>query len=227
MGLFLALSGLIGAEPKNVKRALSDFALSHNGGFELKVERSTNDPNIGVITRNGPNTTVMYPDGFLEWNEASRFLSEKLLKPVFSLHIHDGDFWMYVLYQDGKEVGWFNPVPEYWEELPLEEKERWKGDAALIAELIPSLSTGAILNYFSEWNLDEENPTKAYPDDDFTNSDCWQMCDFMKKIGLEYPLGDDGSMHGDTFRFWTKEFRLHQQTTPQPLKSKKPWWRLW
>jgi len=227
MGLFLALSGVIGAEANDVKNALSDFVQSQNGGLDL-AEGSTDDPNIGVITRNGPNTTIMYPDGFCEWDDAARFLSEKLAKLVFSLHIHDGDFWMFVLFRDGKEIGWFNPVPEYWEELPPKDKAKWKGDASLIAELMPSISTDAITKYFAEWDLEDEDTPKAYPDDEFTICDCWQMCDFMKKIGLEYPMGDDGSIHGDTFRIWTKGFRLRKaQSAPPPPEPKKPWWRFW
>ena len=208
MGLFLAISGVIGAEANDVKNALSDFAKSQNGGLELATG-STDDPNIGVITRNGPNTTVMYPDGFCEWDDASKYLSEELGKPVFSLHIHDEDLWMFVLFLRGEEIGWFNPIPEYWEDdLPTEEKEKWKGNASLIAELIPSVTTDTIAKYFVEWDLDNEDPLKAYSDDEFTNCDCWQMCDFMKKIGLEYPIGDDGSIHGDTFRFWTSNLNL-------------------
>jgi hypothetical protein len=205
MGLFLALSGVIGAEATDVKNVLSDFAQSQNSGLEL-AEGSTDAPNIGVISRNGPNTTVVYPYEFFEWDDASKFLSEKLGRPVFSLHIHDEDLWMFILFLNGKEIDWFNPVPEYWEDdLPIEEKERWKGNASLIAELIPSVNIDAIAKYLVEWNLDDEDPKKAYFDDEFTNCDCWQMCDFMKKIGLEYPIGNDGSIRGDTFRFWIKE----------------------
>lgn len=227
MGLFLALSGVIGTETNDVKNALFDFAQGQNGGFQL-AEGTTDGPNIGIITTTGPNTTVMYPDGFCEWDDVSKALSEKLAKPVFSLHIHDGDLWMFVLFRDGQEVGWFNPVPEYWEELPPEEKEKWRGDASLIAELIPSVSPDGITKYFAEWDLEDENPPKVYPDDEFTTCDCWQMCDFMKKIGLEYPMGDDGSINGNTFRFWTKGFRLRKaQATPPPPEPKRPWWRFW
>lgn len=227
MGLFIALSGVIGATSDDVIEALSDFAQSQHGGFEL-AEGTTDDPNIGLITTDGPNTTVMYPDGFCEWDDVSKALSERLAKPVFSLHIHDGALWMFVLFQHGEEVGCFNPVPGYWEELLPEERKRWEGDAALISELIPSVPTEAITKYFVEWDLDDEDPSKAYPDDEFTICDCWQMCDFMKRIGLEYPMGDDGSITGKAFRFWTKGFRLRKaEPDPPTPKPKKPWWKLW
>lgn len=227
MGLFLALSGVIDANAEEVKGALSDFAESHGGGFGL-AQGTTDDPNIGVITRGGPNTTVLYPDGFLEWDDAAKYLSDKLPRPTFSLHIHDGDLWMFVLFRDGREVGRFNPVPDYWEELSPENKDRWKGEPSLISKAVPGVSEEAISEYLVEWDLEDETPARAYPDDEFTMCDCWQMCDFMKRIGLEYPMGDDGSVHGETFRFWTEEFRLGQPQNPSPPpKPKKPWWKLW
>ena len=227
MGLFLSLSGVIDASEKEVHAALSDFARSQSGGFEL-AEGTTDDPNIGVITRGGKNTTVLYPDGFFEWDDASQYISAQLNRPVFSFHIHDGDLWMFILFQNGKEVGQFNPLPEYWEELFTDEKLRWQGDAALIAELVPGVSADAIARYFVEWDPEQEDELRAYPDDDFAICDCWQMCDFMKRIGLEYPMGHDESIVGDTFRFWTSGFALlPSDPRARPPNQKKPWWKLW
>ena len=227
MGLFLAMSGVIGAESNDVKDVLSNFAQSKSGGFEL-AQGTVDAPNIGIITQDGPNTTVMFPDGFCEWDEVSKEISLKLAKPVFSLHIHDGDLWMFVLFQNGKEIGWFNPHPEYWKNLSPEEKEKWKGDATLVAEIIQDISIDSIDKYFVEWDLENADPPKAYPDDKFTFGDCWQMCDFMKKIGLKFPVGDDGTIHGETFLFWMKGFRLRKkQPAPDPPKPKKPWWKFW
>ena len=207
MGLFLGLSGVIGAEPNDIKNVLLNFAQERGGGFEL-AEGTLDDPNIGVITQGGPNTTVIFPDGFCEWDKVSQDLSLKLAKPVFSLHIHDGDLWMFLLFKDGKEIGRFNPIPEYWDELSPEEKETWKGDATLIANLVPGVSKDAIEKYFIEWDLEDENPPKAYPDDEYTIGNCWQMCDFMKKIGLEFPEGNGGTILSETFLLWMKGFRL-------------------
>lgn len=62
---------------------------------------------------------------------------------------------MFILSREGKEVGWFNPIPEYWEELSEDAKGKWKGDAVVIADPIPTVSEDAIANYFVEWGLDE------------------------------------------------------------------------
>jgi hypothetical protein len=57
-----------------------------------------------------------------------------------------------------------------------------------------------IRNYFVEWTKEiEENQQKAYPDDRFPYGADWQMTDFMKRIGLKFPVGDNGSVDGKTF----------------------------
>ncbi|MBN1764645.1 MAG: hypothetical protein JW860_05255 [Sedimentisphaerales bacterium] len=202
MGLFLALSGVIGAASSEVQEALADFARVRSGRFEL-APGATDDPAIGVITVEGANTSVLYPAGFCEWDDASRHISRQLYKPVFSLHIHDDDLWMYVLFNNGQVAGCFNPVPQYWQELDPREKAVWKGDPEQVAHLVPGLSPDRIANYYVEWNLENTQDVKAYPEDEFTMGDCWQMCDFMNKIGLVFPLADDGAPLGRTFRFFS------------------------
>ena len=223
----MALSGVIDAPRLDVQNALTAFAQGCSGGLEL-AQGSTENPNIGVITKTGGNTTVLYPNGFCEWDDASKHISSRLGKVVFSLHIHDGDLWMFLLFQKGEEIGRFNPVPGYWEEVTPEDKAKWTGDAGLISGLIPSVPPDAIAKYFVEWDQEQAEEVKAYPDDKFAMGDCWQMCDFMEKVGLEYPMGSDGSIRGDTFRFWTKEFRIRKErpSTPPPQQP-KPWWKFW
>ena len=223
----MALSGVVDAPRLDVQNALTEFAQGRSGGLEL-AQGSTDNPNIGVITKTGKNTTVLYPDGFCEWDDASKHISSRLGKLVFSLHIHDGDLWMFLLFQNDEEIGRFNPIPGYWEEMTPEDKTKWTGDARQISGLLPSVSPDAIAKYFVEWDLEQQEESKAYPDDEFAIGDCWQMCDFMKKIGLEYPIGADGSALGDTFRLWTKEFRVRKErpAAPPPQPS-KPWWKFW
>jgi hypothetical protein len=62
------------------------------------------------------NVSVFYPNGFVEWDESSAYISKELKTTVFSFHIHDGDFWMYILYNNGQIIDQFNPIPDYWDE---------------------------------------------------------------------------------------------------------------
>ncbi len=230
MGLFLSLSGVINGSRDEVQRALNEYAQEKSGGFEI-TEGTTDNPDIGVITRDGPNTSIFYPGGFMNWNESSQYLSESLSKPVFSFHIHDGDFWMYILFDKGEEVDWFNPLPEYWGELTTDEKKKWRGNPQVVASIIPDISSDSIAEYLVEWDIRQEQEVKAYPDDKFSRVDCWQMCDFMKEIGLEYPIPDKGPILGDTFKLWTDDCPLEGTYTDNQSKEsgiiKKPWWQFW
>jgi hypothetical protein len=228
MGLFLALSGVMIADSGEVRAALADFAAGRSGGCE-PVKGTTETPNVGIIAQQGQNVTVLYPDGFCEWDDASRHVSRSLNKPVFSFHIHDGDLWMFLLFQNGEEIGFFNPLPEYWAELAPEEKAKWKGDAGLIARILPAVSEQSVSRYFVTWDPGQTEQIKAYSSDRFSIGDCWQMCDFMEKLGLSYPLGDDATILGSTFRLWTRQFRLRQPPPqePRPETKPKPWWRFW
>jgi hypothetical protein len=226
MGLFLALSGVIDANPEQVGHILKDFAISRSGDLEF-AEGNTDQPNIGIITQSEPNTSILYPNHFGEWDDASQYISRTLNKSVFSFHIHDGDLWMFILFQNGIDVARFNPIPEYWAKLDPEEKAKWRGDAAFIARLIPSITPDSITKYFVEWNnLPMENLLRAYSDDEFTIGNCWQMCDFMKRIGLEFPVGAKGEVLGNTFKMWTKKLRIERAVHVKRAPI-KPWWKFW
>ena len=68
--------------PSNtVLEVLSDFA-KQNGGALEPAEGTTDDPNIGVITTVGENTSVLYPSGLLEWDDVSQFPPYEAMRPV-------------------------------------------------------------------------------------------------------------------------------------------------
>ena len=199
MGLFLAASGIVGAESEAVERSIGSFASSHGGSFEPR-SGTTDKPGIAVITQGGPNTTVLYPNGFMGWDELSQHLSKELQVAVFSFHIHDGDLWMFILFDKGNRVAQFNPIPEYWGELDPGEKVSWAGDVQAVCQHVPGLAPDLIKNYFTEWTEEVVGAgRKAYPDDEYGIGTDWQLTDFMRKVGLEYPIAKDGSPHGRTF----------------------------
>jgi hypothetical protein len=109
---------------------------------------------------------------------------------------------MFVLYDKGEQVAQFNPLPEYWDDsISEEERSSWSGDAAIIASRLSGVAPGVISPYLRHWNLENEDPGKAFPEDRFHFHDCWQMCDFMRQLGLRYPLDDNGQILGETFEF--------------------------
>ena len=220
MGMFLSLSGVVGKTQRQVEQSLTNYAKFSGGGLQ-KETLSNNDNNFCVIKEANNNTTVFYPSGYLEWNKSSQFISKELNAPVFSFHIHDGDLWMYILYFNGEIVDQFNPVPDYWDEdISQEEIASWKGNAEMVAKYIPRITRETIQKYLVRWDLDKEGP-KAYDHDQFCCED-WQLIDFMNKIGLSYPLDDNGNPVGSIYKLWTKELQLVSKHT-----TSKKWWKFW
>lgn len=224
MGLFLSLSGVIGCTGPQVADSLQKYTQNAGGGFE-QADLDSDNGNFCVVGETNGNTSVVYPPGFLDWDDASAFLSADLKAPVFSFHIHDGDFWMYVLYVNGEVADRFNPIPDYWEEDRGEEAfSNWKGNPDVVAQYVKSVKRSAIANYLVRWDHDAEEERKAYPGDEFGCED-WQLLDFLRKLELPYPFDDDGEATGKVFRLWTSGLPL--PTVSATIGKQKPWWKFW
>ncbi|HEX2923731.1 MAG TPA: hypothetical protein VHS28_06880 [Chloroflexota bacterium] len=227
MGEFVAVSGVIGASSSEVQAALKGFAEAEGGGSEMLAEGVPyEDPSIGVITLEGANTSVLYPEEFSEFDKASKYLSTSLSKPVFSFHIHDGDLWMYTLFDSGREIDHFNPLPDYWGNVSASEREKWRGDASVVAKVVPGVSVDVVGKYLVAWDVEQMDGAKAYPDDEFAIGDCWQMSDFMRKVGLQIPMDIRGEVLGAVFRF---SGGLYEPAAMLPIteQRQKPWWKFW
>jgi hypothetical protein len=230
MGNFLALSGVIGKTQNEVCASLTNYANSVGGGIQQDNTHNSDNENCCIVEEANGNTTIFCPYGYVEWDDSSEFISRELNATVFSLHIHDSDLWMYLLYNNGKVVDQFNPVPDYWDEnITEEEIESWKGNASVVAKYVSYIKPKDIEKYLVRWDLDEEESTKAYPTDEFTKEE-WQLVDFVTKLKLPYPLDDNGNPKGQTYKFWTEKLRLKPETknlTKKTVKNDKPWWKFW
>ncbi len=238
MGLFLSASGVLSPDGNAVRDAIASYVATTGGMFEPR-SGTTDDRNIGVMQTSESTTTVLYPDGFSDWDDLSKFLSVELKTPVFSFHIHDGDLWMFVAFDNGQEVAWFNPIPEYWKEVDDAERHRWAGNPQAVASLVPGLDTASIERYFVPWGEDVfASEQKSYDDDEFAIGVDWQLTDFMRRLGFVYPLDDTGNPTGETFYLKIRRQRqppgevappIRQPETPSapPTASTKPWWRFW
>ncbi len=212
MGLFISLSGVINKTIEEVQESLHRFASSAQGGFE-ESDVEEDHPNLCVAGQRASHTTVLYPNDFVEWDDASAFLSKDLQTSVFSFHIHDEDLWMFQLFHHGELITRFNPIPDYWQEdLSEAERESWQGNAAAVSSYVPGLQREDIEKYFIRWNWDDtdedEEELKAYPQDEFEYGDCWQLLDFMDKLSLEYPIDEEGKIHGKKYKLWTRQLKL-------------------
>jgi hypothetical protein len=197
------MSGIVAGGKEAVIDALRSFAEENEGSLEAE-DLTTEDDYCLVVSEGVGGVTVLYPGNFFDWDSAAEHLSKRLGMPVFSFHIHDGDLWMYILYENGRVVDQFNPVPDYWAELEDEERRSWQGEATKVAQRIPGLAPEQIARYLVQWGdevFEAAEPKKAYPTDQHYYGDDWQLVDFMSKLGLDYPIDDRGAPHGATFRF--------------------------
>ena len=156
MGLFLAMSGVANSSRAAVEEALRAYAAERGGTLEA-LDSSADPSEALLIAESGSHVTVMYPGEFVQWDEASQYLSRTLGTSVFSLHIHDEDLWMYVLFSKGEQVDQFNPIPNYWQrKMPKSEKQLWAGNApSLSLNIGPAVMPESIGNYLFEWDLDD------------------------------------------------------------------------
>ena len=191
MGQFISMTGAVGSNCDSVRDGITDFLRSG------KSKGRTSKKDRGTIVESVGGVTVLYPESFMCWDECTEHLSSYLAAPAFSFHIHDGDLWMYILFSNGEKADQFNPVPDYWEELSPEDKAQWKGNAQTVADLVPGLSADSIEKYLVQWDWNDPAPQRAYQDDESPAGDCWQLVDFMKKLGLKYPVDDQGNIEGE------------------------------
>ena len=208
MGMFLMFAGIAESNIEEVEAALQKYATEYSGVFMPVAAGAEEDEDVLIIAGlESGHVTISYPDSITDWNEVSQPLSAMLGKPVLSLHIHDSDFWMYVLFVNGEEVDLLNPIPDYWQEDISEDViEAWAGNAATICRSWPGISEAQIANYLIRWNLDDDvdNETKAYPEDEYGHED-WQLFDFMKKVGLVCALDESGNLIGKKYHFKLEE----------------------
>lgn len=219
MGLFLAASGVVDRDGEQTAAGIAAYAASSGGIFEFRANE-TDDSKIGGIQSTTRSTTVLYPRDFLDW-ECSKFLSSTLQTAVFSFHIHDGDLWMFVVFDKGEEVAWFNPVPDYWGNISSKERLQWKGDPERTASLVTGVTPESIQHYLRTWtDVDYNAQHKAYPDDDYFIGEDFQLFDFMRRLKFDFPFDANGEVSGQTFSLTVPDDRLE-------LPRVKPWWKFW
>jgi hypothetical protein len=199
MGLFLAMSSVVGANRAEVEACVAAYTASRNGSLEAASSGLSEDEEARLLEAPA-GVTLVYPNGFTEWDELSAKLSADLKKPVFSFHIHDGDLWMFVLFANGEESLKFNPIPDYWEELEPDERAKWLPTADQVARHVPGVRSERLAPYLVEWPEDGL-AGKAQPEDEFGYID-WQVVDFMRELGFRYP--DPSQGQGVSYRFKVK-----------------------
>ena len=170
MGVFWHVAVLKKQNQVDVQEVLNELAAGENE-FELELDdNAVCECDAGIII--GLNDFCLAFDGL------AKALSEKLEGPVLVCDIYDDDYWDYFLYKEGRELDKFMTVPDCFEELSEEEWERWRGNAALLAQEF-GCSEEAVSKYLRFWNDDEEG-----------GWDAWEVVDFLEAVGFKLPEAD-------------------------------------
>lgn len=239
MGTFLAISAVVGRDVDSCVACLQQLANDNDGQMKL-APPGCDEFDVARVVGSERGTTILYPEDFFRWDWAAEQLSANLDALVFSFHIHDGDLWMYLLFDQGREVDWFNPIPGYWNSVTDEEAEKWRGNSQLITEKIPDIEAASLEPYLVRWAPDEAGDVKAFPDDEHFRGQDWQLLDFMRKVGFSFPdTVDDPGVIAFDFYIPDVMFKRRKSRPSSPKaadqsppiendsKPNRPWWKLW
>lgn len=182
MGLFLQTAIIPNCKAQEVREAVENAAEY----VELL------DPAQCGYRESEQGVTVLFNEGCCGYEELAKGLSEELPSPVLLLYIYDEDFWGYYFYEGGAELDRFSPMPDYFEEYSPKERQKCAGNSTLLARYF-QVEQGDIERYLRFWPQDmmEQYEQPAYPGDEFGQCDCWQMADFMAKLGFPYTFGEE------------------------------------
>lgn len=174
MGVFLQTAILPGAAECDARKAVERAARLQGCELTEKLCRYTGN-RLGVQIFFGDETS-----GFFELAEN---LSKALKGPVLLAYIYDGDFWGYNLYDDGCEIDRYEGMPDCFSEVTEKQPLRATGTPESLARYF-SVEADSIRNYLVPWTEELlEAGKKAYPEDQYPYGDCWQLTDFLTKLG--------------------------------------------
>ena len=147
--------------------------------------------NVNINQKCGSGVKVLLSEMCCGYEDIPKEISEKLMCPVLLCYIYDGDYWGYFFYENGKELNVFNPIPDYFEDISMEQRKHLAGNSEIISKYF-NIENAKIKNYLQEWTEDilEAAEKRAYEGDECCIGEDWQMADFMKAIGYSYDWGN-------------------------------------
>ena len=178
MGVFLQTALFPGCAESIAREAVETAA--KNSAFQI-------DPKTCRYAQSYEGTQVLMEGDCLGFAALARALSDLSENPVMLLYIYDGDFWGYDFY-GGKEEDHFRTRPDAFGPVGPQEKQRLSGNPAALSGWLPTWDTEMMRRYLVHWSdLDEEAMEEtACPGDQFPYGDCWQMTDFMARLGVPW-----------------------------------------
>lgn len=175
MGFYLQTAIILNCKESNAKEAVKKAEKIPFAQLE------TEDCQFKEIN-NGVN--ILFNDYCQGFESLAKELSIEVKQPVMLLYIDDGDYWGYYFYENGNKLDSFSPWPDYYEKISEEKRKKLAGQSKIISKYF-HIREEEFIKYLVTWKL-VNHRMKAYEEDEFKQGDCWQMVDFMRKIG--YPF---------------------------------------
>ena len=165
----------------------------NEAGIKAALERIEKDASLDVVASEckfqsrQKGTAVLLNENCLGYEELAETLSDELVRPVLLLYIYDEDFWGYYFHVNGRALDCFQTIPDYFSDGSEEEALDAVGNSGLIAKVF-GIEEAEIEKYITVRTEEqmEDLEGKAYEGDEFGQGDCWQMADFMRKLGFPY-----------------------------------------
>lgn len=183
MGLFLQTAIIQNCKKDEVEKVVRELAdVSRFGLVPEECDYVVFDKGVSIL----------FNDHCIGYEKLAEAISKEVKRPVMLLYIYDEDFWGYFLYDNGEEIDWFSPMPDCLEEISEDEYKKFSGNSRIISKYF-GVDEDIIKKYLVYWTeeLMDDYDAKAYEDDEFEQCNCWQMVDFMKKIGYPYLFEDE------------------------------------
>lgn len=181
MGMFLQTAIITDCKTDKAQRIIETLAGGKNP-YELI-------PSACQVRRQQEDCIVYFNSSCAGYEFLAEDLSAEAETAVLLLYLYDGDYWGYYFFCKGERLDCFSPIPDYFDgHLSDEELKQFAGNAKLLTQWF-KVEEAQISRYLVNWNTREGE--FAYPEDEYPYGDCWQMADFLQKLGYSYDPDED------------------------------------
>lgn len=192
MGIPICMTALPPVDVNLVRQEIQAIVSERGGEFRAGTGQLSAEQRL-VFGRSAGGIAIVYPKGFVDCDEASKRMSEAVKGAAFSFKLDNEDgTWAYKLFARGAEVDRFSP---------------WEDQAGSPTAVVVQWRASAVRDLEKYYRPARERlcAEKAYPTDEATQCNEWQLLDLMKKLRILYPIDERGNALGAEYHFtWGK-----------------------
>jgi hypothetical protein len=198
MGHFLAASAFRGQSVGQVSEQVAAY-ISANGlkCSELTGHSVNEATDILLYDPVRSWTIVIWPSHFnIHDVPLCLAVSRSVGAVAATVNVYDGDFWSFEAFADGRLIDQCAPRADYFaEDDASAERLRalWRGNPAAVADLA-GVPVEIVAPYYRYLSADDQ-PGKAFPDDQFPLEEFWVFTDLWRRLGITYPADPDSFVH--------------------------------